>query len=306
MALKYVVSEAGIGLRRNVSMSIALIITIGVSLTLAGMGLLFNSQTNKTEDSWGSKLQITVALCNQNSQGPNCKKANVTPEQKTAIEEVLHTNPEVASFEHRTKAEAFEQYKKLYLAKNADDKKIYGTVTVNDMQETYWVKLKDPQKYQGIESQLAGTPGVDNVRDLREVLKPIYFWMSILKWGSLVVALFLVGAAILEVANTIRLAAYARRKEIAIMRLVGASTLFIALPFLLETLVAALVGVALAGGALCLFTWLFVYGHLRGHSHMSEWIDWSDTLTTVGMIAVLGVVLALVPTLVMTRKYLKV
>ena len=69
---------------------------------------------------------------------------------------------------------------------------------------------------------------------------------------------------------------------------------------------AALVGVALAGGALCLFTWLFVYGHLRGHSHMSEWIDWSDTLTTVVMIAILGVVLALVPTLVMTRKYLKV
>lgn len=306
MALKYVVSETGIGLRRNVSMSIALIVTIFVSLTLVGMGLLLNAQASKTEDTWGSKLQITVALCNQNSLGPNCDKQNVTGQQKTAIKQVLHTNPEVASFYYESKAQAFAKYKKFYIPGNAADKKIFGTVTVNDMQETYWVKLKDPQQFAGIESQLSGMQGVDHVRDLREVLKPIYFWMTTLRNSAIGIAAFLLVAAILQVANTIRLAAFARRKEIAIMRLVGASTLFISLPFLLETLVAALVGVALAAGALSLFTWLVIYGKLRGRSHISEWLGWSDTLTAVGLIAVLGIVLTLVPTLVMTRKYLKV
>lgn len=306
MALKYVISEAGVGLRRNVSMSVALIVTIFVSLTLVGMGLLLNAQATKTEDSWGSKLQITVALCNQNSQGPNCDKQNVSDQQKTAIQQVLHTNPEVASFYHESKAQAFAKYKRLFISKSASDAKIYGTVTVNDMQETYWVKLKDPQKYAGIESQLSGMQGVDNVRDLREVLKPIYFWMTTLRNSAIAIAAFLLIAAILQVANTIRLAAFARRKEIAIMRLVGASTLFISLPFLLETLVAALVGVLLAAGALGLFTWLVIYGKLRGKSHLSEWLTWSDTAVTIGAIAVLGIVLTLVPTLVMTRKYLKV
>jgi cell division transport system permease protein len=306
MALKYVFSEAALGLRRNVSMSVALIVTIFVSLSLVGAGLLLNAQADKAQDSWGGKLQITVALCNQNSQGPNCDKQNVTPQQKAAITQVLRTNPEVASFYHQTKAQAFAKYKRLFIAKDATDQKIYGTVTVNDMQETYWVKLKNPQQYAGIESQLTGMQGVDNVRDLRAVLKPIYFWISIMKWGAIGIAAFLLVAAILQVANTIRLATLARRREIAIMRLVGASTLFISLPFLLETLVAALIGIALAAAGLSLFTWLVVYDELRGKSHLSEWLSWNDTAVTIGLIAILGVVLTLVPTLVTTRKYLRV
>ena len=224
MALKYVVSEAGIGLRRNVSMSIALIVTIFVSLTLVGMGLLLNAQASKTEARWGSELQITVFLCNQNSDGGNCDKANVTPEQKAAVEQALQSNPEVASFEHKTKEQAFEEYKKVYVTSSQSNNKIYGTVNANDMQETYWVKLKNPTEYQDVEQQLAGMKGVDAVHDLRGVLKPIYRMLSIMKWGAIVTAAFLIIAAILQVANTIRLAALARRREIAIMRLVGAST----------------------------------------------------------------------------------
>ncbi len=91
------------------------------------------------------------------------------------------------------------------------------------------------------------------------MLKPIYFWMNVFKWGAISIAAFLLIAAILQVGNTIRLAAFARRREIGIMRLVGASSLYIQLPFLMETLVAALIGVALAAGALLLFMY---FGHL--------------------------------------------
>ena len=138
------------------------------------------------------------------------------------------------------------------------------------------------------------------------MLKPIYFWMTVMKWGAIGIALFLLVAAILQVGNTIRLAAFARRKEIGIMRLVGASSLYISLPFLMETLVAALIGVALAAGALAVFMYVIVYGQLREDSHIVEWVDWHDALFSVGGIAVLGVLLTLVPTLVMTRKYLRV
>jgi cell division transport system permease protein len=113
-------------------------------------------------------------------------------------------------------------------------------------------------------------------------------------------------AAILQVGNTIRLAAFARRREIGIMRLVGASSLYIQLPFLMESLVAALIGVALAGGALLVFMGVVIYGTLRPTSNIVAWVDWGDGLWAVGSIALLGLALTLIPTLVMTRKYLKV
>src|SRR5665811_1308835 len=92
MQLTYVFSELGNGLRRNVSMSIAVIVTIFVSLTLVGMGLLLNAQADKAEEYWGSKLQITVFLCNQNSTTANCVNGEATQTQKNAIQTVSYTH----------------------------------------------------------------------------------------------------------------------------------------------------------------------------------------------------------------------
>ena len=146
------------------------------------------------------------------------------------------------------------------------------------------------------------------MRDLRTVLKPIYFWMNVdAEWGRSAIAAFLLVAAILQVGNTIRLAAFARRREIGIMRLVGASSLYIQLPFLMESLVAALIGVALAAGRSCC---VHVGGDLRdAEAHLERSSPGSTGATpsqAIGWIAVIGLALTLIPTLVMTRKYLKV
>ncbi len=305
MQLRYVFSETGSGLRRNVSMSVALIVTIFVSLTLVGMGLLLNAQADKAERFWGDKLQITVFMCNQNSKTETCT-GEVTPAQRASIKEVIDDHPEVASYYRQSKEEAFKTWKRVYISKDKTEQEIYSTVKATDMQESYWVKLKDPNKFEGVEAQLADTAGVAAVRDLRQVLKPIYFWIEVMKWGAISVAAFLLVAAILQVANTIRLAAFARRKEIGIMRLVGASNLYISLPFLMETLVAALIGIGLAAGTLMAFMYFVIYDRLRPASNIVEWVDWADSYTAVAGIAILGVLLTLVPTLVMTRKYLKV
>lgn len=306
MQLRYVFSETRTGLRRNVSMTVALVVTIFVSLTLVGMGILLNQQAQKAEQYWGSKLQITVFLCNQNSRTPHCTSGAATEPQKQAITQVLDSHPEVASYEFQTKEQAFATWKRVYISKDKSEQEIYSTVTPADMQESYWIKLKDPNKYRGVESALSGMDGVTAVRDLREVLKPIYFWMTVLKWGAIAIATFLLIAAILQVGNTIRLAAFARRKEIGIMRLVGASNLYISLPFLMETLVAAMIGIGLAAGTLAVFMYAVIYHRLRPGSHIVEWVDWHDALLSVGGIAALGVLLTLIPTLVMTRKYLRV
>lgn len=307
MQLRYVFSETATGLKRNGSMTVSLVVTIFISLTLVGMGFLLNAQAKEAERTWGDKLQITAVLCNQNSQNPRCSSGEINDAQKTEIRNLMDSHPEVKSYTFQSKEQAFEIWKRVFVSpQNNAERASFSTVTAEDMREEYQVNLVNPRNFAGIKDALVGMDGVDQVRDLREVLEPIYFWMSVLKWGALGVAAFLLLAGVLQVGNSIRLAAFARRKEIGIMRLVGASNLYISLPFLLETLAAAFIAIALSSAAIAGFMQFAVYGWLRQNSRVMAWISWDDALTAGLWVGVIGILLTAVPTLVMTRKYLKI
>jgi cell division transport system permease protein len=300
---RYVFSELGQGLRRNVSMHLAVILTLFVSMTLVGLGVLMKQQTDIATRYLGNQLQLTVYLCRDADANPACA-SEVTDEQKQRVEEAIKDSPEVASYRFETKEEAFDKVKDLYGADQFDGPN--PALTADDMPQSYWITLKDPKKFEGVRSAVQTLDGVSQIRDLRTILKPIYQWLGWLKWGSWGIAIFLVLAALLLVANTIRLAAFARRKEIAIMRLVGASTMYIAFPFLLEALVTAVVGVGLAAGALGAFMYFGVHEHIADSVSFMPWIGLTDYTTALVVIAIAGPVLTLLPTLLLTRKYLKV
>ncbi|MDN4160306.1 permease-like cell division protein FtsX [Nocardioides abyssi] len=303
MQLRYVFTELGQGLRRNVSMHIAVVLTLFVSLTLVGLGLLLNQQADKAADQWGSQLQITVWLCKDDDDNPRCT-GEVTEPQKEAIAQAIDDNPEAESHYFETKEEAFEKIKELLGPERFEGPN--PAATVDDMPQSAWITLEDPNEFEGITSAVQGLPGVSSIRDAREVLQPIYGSITALKYGAWGTAAFLVLAALMLVANTIRLAALARRREIGIMRLVGASTLYIALPFLLEAIVTAVVGVGLAAGALGAFMWFGIHERAATGLTFMPWIGLPEYTTTVLAIGVLGPVLTLLPTLLLTRKYLKV
>jgi cell division transport system permease protein len=303
MQLRYVYSELGQGLRRNLSMHIAVILTLFVSLTLVGLGVLLNQQAQKAADQWGNELQITVFLCRDGDSQTACA-SEVTDAQKKQILKEVEANPEVASYYVETKEEAFEKVKELL-----GPEKFEGpnpAATAEDMSESVWITLKDPDEFEGITSAVIGLDGVSRVQDQREVVGPILRSMDAMQAAALGIAGFLVLAALLLVSNTIRLAAFARRKEIGIMRLVGASTLYIALPFLLEALVTAIISVALATGALGAVMYFGVEQQLRDFIGFVPWIGVPELLQAVVAIAILGPVLTLLPTLLLTRKYIKV
>lgn len=303
MQLRYVWSELGQGLRRNVSMHIAVVLTLFVSMTLVGLGVLLNQERSLATEYLGNQLEIATYLCRDSDANPSCSSA-ATDAQKQAIEQVMVDSPEVESYRFETKEEAFEKVKKLL-----GDKQFEGpnpVMTADDMSEAYWITLKNPREFEGIKSAVIGLDGVSNIRDERDTVKPLFDSLDTLKYASWGVALFLVVAALLLVANTIRLAAFARRKEIGIMRLVGASTLYIALPFLLEAVVTAVIGVALAAGALGALMWFGVEKQVSQSLSFLPWIGLSEYLTSVVWIAILGPALTVIPTLLLTRKYLKV
>ena len=303
MQLRYVFSELGQGLRRNLSMHGAVILTLFVSLTLVGLGALLQQQATKAEDQWGSQLQITVFLCKDHDANARCA-GEVTDAQEAAILEVVRNNPEVENFHTESKQDAFDKVTQLLGPEKFDGPN--PPATADAMQKSVWITLKDPREFLGIESALVGLDGVSQLRDLRDVLKPIFDSISALKYGAWGIAGFLVLAALMLVANTIRLAAFARRKEIGIMRLVGASTLYIALPFLLEALVTAVIGVALAAGALGAFWWFAIHERASDNLKFMPWVGVDSYAWAVVLIAILGPILTLLPTLLLTRKYLKV
>lgn len=318
MQLRYVFTELRTGLRRNLSMHLAVIVTLFVSLTLAGIGILVQREADITVDDLGTDLQIRVNLCTQDDPTTkrgieNCAGGEVTDAQRQRVEEELKASTEVDSFEFQSKQKGFElAYEQ---AKRKGDAAAYEgenpVVTPEQWPAAYWVTLKSPDQADGVISALQGLDGVSTIYDQREALKQIFGIMTVLKYGSWIGSGFLLFAALLQVANTIRLAALARRREIGIMRLVGASTLYIALPFLLEALVTAIVGIGLAAGALAAFQYWGVEKGMAEQVTFLPWVDWSDYgEALIGLfppgIVILGPALTLIPTLLLTRKYVKV
>ncbi|MCL8025644.1 permease-like cell division protein FtsX [Nocardioides bruguierae] len=303
--MRYVLSNLGQGLRRNTSMHLAVILTLFVSLTMVGTALMVRSQAEKTVDQWGSELQITVYLCRADDSNARCL-GEVSNEEKRAIGQVLDDSAQVDSWELESKAEAFEKVKELY----SDDADRFegenAVLTEDDMPESIWVTLKSPDQFEAVTSAVAGLDGVSSVRDQRQTINPLLKIMSGMQVGSLAIAVALIIAALLLVANTIRLTAFARRKEIGIMRLVGASGAYIALPFLLEVLVTTLVAVGLAVGTLAGFMFFGVQRVFSQYLGFIPWIGWEDWAFASIVVAILGPVLSLVPTLLLTSKYLKV
>ncbi|TCI96002.1 permease-like cell division protein FtsX [Aeromicrobium sp. IC_218] len=306
MSVRTALADLGVSLSRNKSMTISLVVTMTVSLLLAALGLLMQSQADRTERYYGDRLQVQVNLCTELSPSANCVDGAASDADREAVEAVLDQNPEVKTFEIRTPEQNFEKAKAVY-NQNATGRKTLDSLTVEAFPQSYNVTLVDRDDSDGLQSELSGMKGVDSVSSLKQLLGPLFELLDKMRWAALGTSLVLIVAAVLQVSNTIRMTAYARRREIGIMRLVGASSWHIQLPFLLESLVAALASAALACAGLAAFMKFVVYGYLRDNlGTITTWVSWSESAVVMGWTVVLALVLALVPTLVMTRKYLDV
>lgn len=300
--MRHTLSETLNGLRRNLTMTVAVIVTMWVSLSLFGVGLLANQQVDLMKGNWYDKIEISVFLCTADTRGDNCDPGQeVTQAQKDDIEQTLRTNPEVQDVFYESKQQAYEEFRTAY-----EGSPIQDSLTVDQMQESFRVKLKDPEQYQGVVSAVSGLPGVQAVQDLHQVLDSLFGWLSLLQWGTIVASALLLIAAALQIGNTIRMAAFARRREIGIMRLVGAGNLHIMLPFLLEALISAIIGIVLACVTLAAAVYFLIIRNAEVLIKASPWIGWPQAGLAMLGVAVVGILLSIIPTLIATRKYLKV
>ncbi len=303
MQLRHVSTNLGQGLRRNLSMQLAVVLTLVVSLTMAGIGLMLTKETNLFVEKLNDELKLTIYFCvADDPDNGNCL-GEVTSEQKKAVEKAVSSNAEVESYYFESKDVAFERAKELYGAELFEGPN--PVATADNFQETLWVVLKDPSEDDGVTSAVEELDGVSRVQPAEELVGRIFSLIDRLTYGSWGVAGALMLAAILLVGNTIRLAALARRREIEIMRLVGASRWFIALPFLLESLVTAAIGVLATAGGLAAFTHFVVIKGFDNLTNALPFVGWPEYWETMIVIAMAGPILTVLPTLLMTRKYLR-
>ncbi|KGN34831.1 cell division protein [Knoellia sinensis KCTC 19936] len=245
MKARFIAGEVWSGLRRNLSMALSVVLVTMVSMFLLGLGLLAQRQADTMKGYWYDRIQVSIYLCTDDSNTPNCQGLAATEAQKQSIESQLRAMPEVKQVFHESEAQAFERFKEQF--RNSP---ITGNVQLGDIPQSFRVQLDDPSKFGVVTSQFERAPGVASVQDQERVLKRFFQIINWITGFSVVLAALMVICATLLMATTIRQAAFIRRREIGIMRLVGASNWTIRMPFIIEMLVVATLGVALAVGML--------------------------------------------------------
>lgn len=291
MRFKYVLSEVLVGLWRNVTMTIAMIITMAVSLTMLGAAGLMYLQVAQMKDFYYGEIEVSIFLDNE-----------ISPEQQMALETQLKEDPLVREVHYESSEEAFERFKTLF--EDAPD--LVNAVDKGVLPASFRVKLHDPEKYDQIYNKFKDAEGIDEIIDQRELFETIFRILGTIQNMALVAASVMAIAALLLVANTIQVAAYSKRREVAIMKLVGASNWFVWAPFVLEAVAAAVIGALLGFIALVLAKQFLLDGSLRDLTNLLTPIEWSRVLLMLPVMVGVGSLFSAITAWVTLRFYLRV
>ncbi|MEY4494379.1 MAG: hypothetical protein RL570_494 [Actinomycetota bacterium] len=302
--MKFVFSEVAQGFRRNLSMVVSVILVTFISLTFVGTASLLQMQIGQMKNYWYDRAQVAVYMCSDVSATDVCPQGEASEDLKAAVKEKLESNTlsqyiDKYYFENHDQAYATfqEQFKGNAVAKY---------VTAKQLNETYWVKLKDSTKSQIITESFTGVAGVEEVRDQRSYLDQIFSILNAASLAAIGIAVLMLFSAALLISTTIRLSAFSRRRELGIMRLVGASNFYIQLPFILEGVVAATIGSILSGAAVLGIVQFFVQGYLAERLPFTSFVGLADGLIVVPVLIGAGIVLAALASGLAIRRYLRI
>jgi cell division transport system permease protein len=287
---EYLFRETTSGLRRNGLVAFAAISTTFIALLLFGLALLISRQVSLMIEATTGNVEVAVYLTDP-----------VNPQTVDSLTTTLTKLPVVADVTFESKADACARFKQLF----ANQKALVDNVDCNALPASLRVKLDDPQQYAQIAAVLRGQPGIDKIVDQRAVLDRLFAVTRVFRVGVLLVSLVMLLSAAILIANTVRMGLFARRKEIGIMKLVGATNWRIRMPFLVEGLVESLIG---AGAAV-----LFLFGlkvafinPLYDTIQFVPWVTNKDVIAIIPWLLVAGAVVAVIAGLVGMRRFLDV
>ena len=281
-------------------MTFAVVVTTAISLSLLGIGLLSNAQVGAMKDYWYDKIEVSVFLCGNLSDSPSCANGVVTAAQRLTIQQDLQEMSVVDSVFYESQSQAFVRFQERF-----KDSAIAQNVTADQLPESFRVKLKDPEQFSVIVSAFSGRPGVDVVQDQRTILEKFFKLLGVLRNGALAVGLASVLTAALLISNTLRIAAFNRRRETGVMRLVGASSWSIQLPFLLEGVISAIIGWGLATGLLAGLKTV-IDSNVAPLLTFTKFFGWGEVWVASAWLLATGLVVSILASVITLRRHLKV
>ena len=237
LSVDYVVRETASNLRRNLLMTAAAVLTVAVSLSLVGGALLLKQGVSKASLQWRGGVELSVFML-----------PDATEDQKSAVEKTLAEMPEVKTFDFVDQAAAFDEFKEMF----ANSPDLVESVEAKDLPPSFRVVPKRAEFVDVVGSRFEKRPGVKEVVFARDVVDTLLKVTRALQIGIVSVAGVLLLSAVLLILNTIQMAIFARRREVAVMKLVGATNWFIRIPFMLEGMVQGIVGATAAFGVVAL------------------------------------------------------
>jgi cell division transport system permease protein len=290
--LRFIMSETRLGLTRNVSMLVALILTVMISLGMLGSALLMSKQITTMKDFWFDKIQVSVFLTK-----------DVTQPERDAIRAELEQLPEVKRVYYESKDQAYQRFRQQF----KDVPALINSTPADALPESYRVQLKDPQKYLVVSSAVQHMPGVDVVQGRSKALERFFRLLNKLQFIAFVASVIILAAAVLLILNTVRVSALSRRRETRIMRLVGASDLYIQGPFVLEGAVAGLVGGILGTGAVAVLKIVLIDGGVHAmFGNVVNYVGWGAVASIAPILLIVGILLAGLTSLLTLQRYLRV
>ncbi len=296
MRLGFLLNEVFTGLRRNVTMTVAMILTTAISIGLFGGGLLVIQLANHSRAIYLDRVESQVFLTNDVSandatcDGDVCKALREKIEGRKDVKSVRFLNRDDA---YNDAIKKFPQYK--------------DVASKDSFPASFIVKLNNPEQHKDFDAAMVGQPGVLNVLNQKELIDRLFAVLDALSNAAFAVAVVQAVGAILLIANMVQVAAYTRRTEIGIMRMVGATRWYTQLPFLLEAVLAATIGVVIAIIGLIIVRALFLENALNQfyQANLIARIDYADILYISPIMFFVGVAMAAVTAYVTLRLYVR-
>lgn len=242
MRASFVFSEVITGLRRNITMTVAMILTTAISLAMLGGGLLIVRTIDKMQANYLDDVEVTVFL----TQDISANDQPCAAEPCSAIRKSLEANAAVESVVYENRDAAYERFQRIF----EGQPELVELARPESLPASLHIKLKDPTRSEVIVQEYTGQAGVDKVDDQNKFLDRFFNILNGIRNMTFVIALLQALAALMLISNTIQISAYTRRTEVGIMRLVGATRWYTQLPFLIEAVVAGLIGAVLSIGLL--------------------------------------------------------
>ena len=288
---RYFARETVISLRRNLLMTLAGVLTVTVSLMLFGGILLFQNWVDHGTQRWKNGVEFEVFMT-----------VNPTEQQIDDVRQELADDPLVKNADFLSKEEAYEEFQRLF----GDKPDLVSATSADALPPSFRVAPDEVEDTEDLAARYETEPGVESVVTADEAVRDLIDVTGFLRWAFILLALVLLASALFLIVNTIRLATFARRREIEVMKLVGASNWFVRIPFMAEGLVQGSIGAGLAVGGMFVLQWLF--GTIENREGFFE--GFYVTTANAGRISVilliLGALIGVVGSTIGLRRFLRI